>query len=140
MLERYSDGLKQAASRAGEFYRSPAETRPQLFIDFLQGIKVAAGSSHQLAHYQENSKWLDIRDKLEQIIEIGKSFPPSQGRNNIWLKVKTLLEMMEQTGRKIGSSKSMNRTELLMNMNDREMSARVTESIQASKLILPPHG
>lgn len=126
MLSRFSDGLKQAASRAGEFYRSPTEKRPQLFIDFISGIKVAAGSSHQLAHTQQNTKWLELRDKLEQIIELGKTFPPStDNRSTVWVTVKTLLENLEKSGRQLGSAKAMSRSELLVNLNARELMARI---------------
>lgn len=130
MLDRYCDGLKMAASRAGEFYKSPTEKRPQLFVDFLHGIKVAAGSSHQLAHSQENTKWLEIRDKLEQIIDIGKHFPPAtDNRSTVWIKVKTLLETLEVTGRKLATSKAMKRSELLVNLNERELIARINQEI-----------
>lgn len=125
MLLRYCDGLKKAASRAGEFYRSPGENRPSLFVDFLQGIKEAAGSAHQLFHAQENTHWLEIRDRLEKIIEIGQQFPPShESQNTLWIKVKTLLEDLEITGRKLATSKSMPRNEVLMNLALREKLAR----------------
>ena len=122
MLDRYCDGLSKAAARAGEFFRSPQEKRPKLFIDFIEGIKVAAGSAHQLAHAQENPKWLEIRDKLEQILEVGKHYPPAtENRSSVWIKVKGLLENMEIFGRKLGTSKAMTRIEVLANINAREL-------------------
>ena len=132
MIERFSDGLKKSASRAGEFYQSPSERRPQLFIDFIEGIKVAAGSAHQLFHTQQNSNWLNIRDNLEKIIEVGRTFPPSNGNNTIWVKVKTLLEDLEKSGRKLAlNTKAMSRTDLLVDMSVREQNARLdTEAVK----------
>lgn len=129
MIQRFSEGLKKAAARAGEFYRSPQERRPQLFVDFIQGIKEAAGSSHQLAHAQENTHWLAIRDNLEKVIELGRSFPPStDNRSTVWIKVKTLLENLEISGRKLGASKAMTRTEVLANLDARELASRIESS------------
>lgn len=131
MLYRFGDGLKQAAARAGEFYRSPNERRPQLFIDFIQGIKVAAGSAHQLYFAQENPKWLELRDKLEQVIEIGRSFPPStDNRNLVWLKIKSLLEALETSGSKLGTSKAMTRTDVLANLVGRELRNKIQSQIE----------
>lgn len=51
---------------------------------FVDGLKVAAGSAHQLAHAQENPNWLKVRDMLETLIEKGqrlalsKSMPRSE--------------------------------------------------------------
>lgn len=39
---------------------------------FVDGLKVAAGSAHQLAHAQENTNWLKVRDMLESLIEKGQ--------------------------------------------------------------------
>lgn len=59
-------------------------TEPEMLIRFIDGLKIAAGSAHQLAHAQENPNWLKIRDALETMIEQGqklatsKSMPRSQ--------------------------------------------------------------
>jgi uncharacterized membrane protein YfbV (UPF0208 family) len=59
-------------------------SEPEMLVRFVDGLKVAAGSAHQLAHAQENPNWLSIRDKLETLIEMGqkmamaKSMPRQQ--------------------------------------------------------------
>lgn len=59
-------------------------SEPEMLIRFVDGLKIAAGSAHQLAHAQENPNWLQIRDLLESLIEKGqklataKSMPRQQ--------------------------------------------------------------
>lgn len=47
-------------------------SEPEMLLRFVDGLKIAAGSSHQLAHAQENPNWLKIRDMLENLIESGQ--------------------------------------------------------------------
>lgn len=59
-------------------------SEPEMLVRFVDGLKVAAGSAHQLAHAQENPNWLKVRDLLEGLIESGqkmamaKSMPRQQ--------------------------------------------------------------
>lgn len=47
-------------------------TEPEMLVRFVDGLKVAAGSAHQLAHAQSNPNWLQVRDLLETLIEKGQ--------------------------------------------------------------------
>lgn len=47
-------------------------SEPEMLNRFVDGLKVAAGSAHQLAHAQENPNWLQVRDLLETLIEKGQ--------------------------------------------------------------------
>lgn len=53
-------------------------SEPEMLVRFVDGLKVAAGSAHQLAHAQSNPKWLAIRDLLENIIEGGQVLATSK--------------------------------------------------------------
>lgn len=43
-----------------------------MLVRFVDGLKTAAGSAHQLAHAQSNPNWLKIRDLLENLVESGQ--------------------------------------------------------------------
>lgn len=43
-----------------------------MLVRFVDGLKVAAGSAHQLAHAQSNPNWLKVRDMLETLIDKGQ--------------------------------------------------------------------
>lgn len=47
-------------------------SEPEMLVRFVDGLKVAAGSAHQLAHAQSNPHWLKVRDSLESLIEHGQ--------------------------------------------------------------------
>jgi hypothetical protein len=47
-------------------------SEPEMLLRFVDGLKTAAGSAHQLAHTQENPNWLKVRDMLENLIESGQ--------------------------------------------------------------------
>lgn len=49
-----------------------------MLVRFVDGLKVAAGSAHQLAHAQENPNWLKVRDMLENLIEHGQKMAMSK--------------------------------------------------------------
>jgi len=68
-----------------------------MLVRFVDGLKVAAGSAHQLAHAQENPNWLKVRDLLESLIE---------------------------NGQKMAMAKSMPRQEVLKQLNIREKNSR----------------
>lgn len=53
-------------------------SEPEMLARFVDGLKVAAGSAHQLAHAQENPNWLKIRDMLESIVENGQKLAMSK--------------------------------------------------------------
>lgn len=46
-------------------------TEPQMLSRFIDGLKQAAGSAHQLAHAQRNPGWLRVRDLLDGVINQG---------------------------------------------------------------------
>ncbi len=53
-------------------------SEPEMLVRFVDGLKVAAGSAHQLAHAQENPNWLKVRDLLESLIEHGQKMALSR--------------------------------------------------------------
>lgn len=42
-------------------------TEPEMLIRFMEGLKQAAGSAGQLAHAQQNPRWLQVRQLLEAV-------------------------------------------------------------------------
>lgn len=126
MLERYTDGLKKASARAKDFLTASREDKPKLFVDFIDGLKVSAGSAHQLAHAQENPKWLDTRDLLEGIIAVGQTLPVfSENDGKLWTKISQSIDMMIVTGNKLATSKAMKRTDVLANLEFRQKNAHL---------------
>lgn len=53
-------------------------TEPEMLVRFVDGLKVAAGSAHQLAHAQSNPQWLQVRDLLESLINSGQKLAVSK--------------------------------------------------------------
>lgn len=53
-------------------------SEPEMLVRFVDGLKVAAGSAHQLAHAQSNPNWLKVRDMLEGLIEHGQQMAMSK--------------------------------------------------------------
>ncbi len=47
-------------------------SEPEMLVRFVDGLKIAAGSAHQMAHAQSNPNWLKVRDYLENLIEAGQ--------------------------------------------------------------------
>lgn len=88
MVSRLTDSLKKSSARAGEFITTENTEKPKLFIDFINGLKVAAGCSHQLAHSRvdQSPNWLAIRDNLEAIIDIGQHLPTFSGEQAFFWK------------------------------------------------------
>ncbi len=131
MLDRYVDGLKRAVSHAKEFHNSSPDQKPQLFLDFIDGIKVAAGSAHQLAHAQENPKWLSTRDILEAVIAASQDIKVFiQEDNKHWDQIKTALEGMIVMGTKLATSKAMKRIDVLAHLDERAKNAHLLEGNQ----------
>lgn len=124
VMERYIEGLRQSAERAGEFLTAEDKEKPKLFVEFIDGIKTAAGSAHAMAHYQENPKWLDTRDLLENIITVGMTLPHfSEETKPVWSSIKTSLLQMVETGKKLATMKSMKRVDVLANLDFRAKNA-----------------
>lgn len=48
-------------------------SEPEILLEFVDGLKKAAGSAHALAHAQGKPEWLAIRDKLEILIMAGQT-------------------------------------------------------------------
>ncbi len=121
MVQRYVDGLNRASSRASEFVTEVSpQKKAELFVDFIDNIKVAAGSSHQLAHQQMNPKWLDVRDILEGVISVSQSITVFSGADNaLWNSIKNSLDMMVIQGKKMATSKAMTRQDVLTNLDHR---------------------
>jgi hypothetical protein len=121
MIERYVDSLKKASSRAVEIIKSDLNKRPKLFIEFIAELKIAAGSTHQLFHSQQNPYWLKIRDTLEKIIEVGETVPPQTAKQNgLWFQIKTALDSMIDRGQKLFIVKPMKTLDVLAEMAIRE--------------------
>ena len=123
MIERFSQGLSKSAARAKEFLTIPQDKKPQTFVDFIDGIKVAAGSAHQLAHAQENPHWLEVRDYLEGVIELGQNLPTlsTEKTSHLSLQVETNLLNMKDIGIKMARAKPMSRNDVLANLTLREL-------------------
>lgn len=120
MLDRYCDGLKRAASHAKEFKDSSPAKKPKLFLDFIDGIKVAAGSAHQLAHTQMNPKWLSTRDLLESVIAASQSITVFLAEDNKhWDIITTSLEKLVVTGTRMATNKAMTRVDVLKHLDFR---------------------
>jgi hypothetical protein len=124
MLERYVDNLKKASARAGEFPKTELKKRPSLFVDFVDALKVAAGSAHQLAHAQMNPKWLDTRDIIEGIVTVSQTLPVhTEADNYLWLRIRDSLDMMVISGRKLATSRAMLRPDVLAHLDVRAKNA-----------------
>lgn len=120
MIERFIDSLKRAADRAKMFPEAENKKKGEIFVEFIDDIKIAAGSAHQLGHTQENPKWLDTRDLLENIITVGYSLPQNnETENGLWAKVETLLLQLSETGRKLATMRAMKRSDVLLHLDQR---------------------
>lgn len=126
MIQRYTEGLKQSASAVTELQKSELADRPAIIVKFIDGIKVAAGSAHQLCHAQENPYFLDIRDKLESIIENTEILVTSASPDNpLWTKIKEHLLGIADKGKRMATSKGMLRGDVLKLLDVREREARI---------------
>lgn len=124
MISRFVDSLKKSASRAEEITKVEDNKKPKIFIDFINGLKISAGSAHQLAHAQQNPGFLNIRDTLEGIIEVGQRLPTFYNSQNIiWLKIKESLTELAQRGEKLATSKAVARTDVLAMLDVRQKKA-----------------
>ena len=122
MIERFEDSLKKSAARAKEFMTTPLEKRPALFVDFIEGLKTAAGSAHQLAHAQENPRFLTVRDTLEAIIEVGQQLPTfNEKQAGLWFQIKVSLDDIREAGVKQARAKAMTRQDVLSELILREV-------------------
>ena len=122
MLNRYVDGLKKAKSKALEMIKSPLEQQPRIFIDFIEGLKVAAGSAHQLcfAQLDHSTSWLSLRDRLEKIIELSKQLPSfTQNNNGLWFNISQTLEALIALGQKLATQKAFSRNDILFDVDQR---------------------
>jgi ribosome-associated translation inhibitor RaiA len=120
MISRLSDSLKRAASRAKEITEAEETKKAEIFIDFIDNIKIAAGSSHQLAHAQENPYWLNIRDKLEAVIELGgNTIEFGEHENTLWMTIRTALLGMHEQANKLFLKKAMSRQDVIINLDSR---------------------
>ena len=120
MLDRYVQGLQQAADRCIEIIKADEKDKPELFVEFLNGIKVAAGSSHQLAHSRpdQSPQWLDLRNLLENILEAGKELPlMTNKQNGLWMNIRNSLKTLTEKGKKVAFSRGMSRTDVLFDMD-----------------------
>lgn len=127
MIERYVDGLNKAAARAREFVKAEEKQKPQLFVDFTNGIKAAAGSAHQLAHAQSNPNFLSIRDILEKVIGATHDLVTCGPKaNGSWMRIKQSLEEMAVQGRKMATSKALTRQQVLDVLDVRQIELNKT--------------
>lgn len=126
MHNRFVDSLKKAASRAGEFNSCQENQKPQLFIDFIEGLKVSAGSAHQLGATRMDPRWLNIRDLIENVLDLGKTMPPTKDDDSkMWNDIQTLLNRLAENGQKLFNLRSMPRVDVLSAMTVREQNARL---------------
>lgn len=129
MIQRYGDSLSRAASHAKEFMTVEEVRKPTLFVEFIAELKVAAGSAHQLAIYQENPNWLSVRDTIEGVIDIGQTTPIfTSAQAGQWLVIKQSLERMAENGLRMARAKSLSRAEVLGKLLIRESVARTNVS------------
>lgn len=137
MLDRYVDGLKRSASRAGEFLSVGPDKKLKLFVEFIDGIKVAAGSAHQLAHSQMNPKWLDARDILEGVIILSNTITDYSDEQvgPVWLKVQQVLNDMVDSGRKLATSRAMKWEDVIANLDSRAKNADLFGKTDGSQLL-----
>ena len=126
VLNRYVDGLREASSRAQEMMRSQESDKPKILVDFIHAMRTSAGSAHQLAHSQQDhsTAWLNLRDLLEKIIEIGEVLPLITSKSNgSWLTIKQQLDQMIVNGEKLFTSKAFSRHEILDGLAVRQFRA-----------------
>lgn len=131
MIYRFGDGLKLSISKAGEFIKTPKDSnKPELFLDFLGGLKVAAGSAHQLAHARMDTRWLDLRDILEKVLDLGKEIPVSKADDGeMWLRIAKSLVTLSNTGFYLANNtKAQKRADTLAALTTRETAVRLDES------------
>ena len=76
----------------------PDTTEQQMLIRFLDALKQASGSAHQLAHAQQNPRWLQVRDNLE---------------------------VLRTTAATMASSRPMARSEVISRLNERQSKVKV---------------
>jgi hypothetical protein len=118
MIKRFSEGCKEAANCAAELAKPANTNHPIALHNFIHGVKVAAGSAHQIAIYRENLSFLSVRDYLEKIIDtmINKSSMSISG-NPVWLNIEKYLTNMASEGFKLAHSKPMSRQDVLANLD-----------------------
>lgn len=122
MIERFVAGCNEAGDRAKQFLKCEENEKPRLFTEFAHGLKVAAGSAHQLAITQENPNFLNIRDVLEKVIAGSQDLvtcgPLSNGS---WLSISKSLEGIALRGQRMARAKAMSRTDVLANLDVRQI-------------------
>lgn len=126
MIERFADGLKEAASRCRQFHTVPESERPDLFVKLIASLRISAGSAHQLAMARiDQPQWLLYRDTLEKFSDFAKDtiFVDSEG--SIWETVAIELDRLAETGRKTAQSAGWSREAVLDEMDRRETEAKL---------------
>lgn len=120
MLERYGENLKKAASIAGNFTKTKEVDRPKLFVEFINSLKIAAGSAHQLGVTRLEPLWLNLRDVLEKIVELGQQLPNlGDSVNRHWVGIQKNLEILAYRGRVLGESRMRPRQDVLQDVDRR---------------------
>ena len=110
MVDRLTDSLKKASARAEDFTKAESREKPRLFVQFVDALKVAAGSSHQLAHSRidQSPHWLGIRDRLEGIIEISQKLPTFTGESNfLWQGISDSLKALSKAIKELFDSRAL---------------------------------
>lgn len=121
MLYRYADGLSKASSAAKQLSQPMNPDQPQALADFLHGLKVAAGSAHQLGVYRENFSLLDVRDILENVIDqVQEMTATAVSGNPLWARIEEFLKGMSDKGTKMADSKPISRQDVLSELNYRQ--------------------
>lgn len=122
MINRFVDGCNGAADRAKQFIKCEEHEKPGLFVNFVDHLKNAAGSAHQLAHAQENPLFLNIRDVLEKVVAGSQDLITCGPKSNgAWLSIKNSLEGMAVRGRQMATSRAMSRQDVLAHLDVRQI-------------------
>lgn len=139
VLERLVEGLKKSASRAEEFTTAIEKEKPQLFLDFMNGIKTAAGSAHALAHSQMNPQWLTVRDLLEKILDTYQELPVkfANEQNIIWIQIKDFLLALIDKVRKLAERKALQFSEVLKRLDARKELINLQTNQKALETLSP---
>ena len=84
--------------------------RLSLFVEFVNAIKISAGCSHQLAHarHDQSPYWLEIRDKLEAVIDISSKLPIyDEKQAYVWTQVAGSIKGLAEGVRQLYKSKAL---------------------------------
>lgn len=120
MIERFSDSLKEAASRCRELPKTAESERPEIFVRLVSSLKISAGSAHQISMARLDPRWLQFRDTLEMFSIVAQEtvFKDSDGPS--WETIAKELDKLAYTGSKLFGAKARSRDDVLDDLLKRE--------------------